>query len=190
MNIEEKLKHFTAVTIENVQKECDEALEDYKKELDELFERHKAEAIRLATLEEKNMRNIIEKKASKEYTMEQLHIRRQINHKQDELCERLFEEVEKQLAQYRAGDDYKDYLVRQIEKAINFAEGEELYIYIDADDEHLKAELEQRCRVTLQVSGQSFKGGIKAELPKKNILIDDTFEARLEEEKEKFLIVV
>ena len=190
MNIEDKLKHFTTVTIENVQNKCDKSLEEYKTELDAVFERHKAEAIRLSALEEKTLRDAIERKASKEYTMEQLHIRRKINRKQTELKAKLFEDVEKELKAYRQSEAYKKYLICQIEKAVRFAKDEELRIYIDVNDEYMKDELEKQCGVKLLVSDSSFKGGIRAELPKRNILIDNTFETRLEEEKEKFLIVV
>lgn len=190
LNIEDKLKHFTTVTIENVQNKCDQSLEEYKAELDVVFERHKGEAIRLSALEEKTLRDAIERKASKEYTMEQLHIRRSINGKQNELKAKLFADVEKQLEVYRQSDEYKDYLVRQIKKAVRFARGEELHIYIDKGDEYMKTELEKRCNVELSVSEHTFKGGIRAELPNRNILIDNTFETKLEEEKEKFLIVV
>lgn len=190
LNIEEKLKHFTTVTIENVQSKCDRSFEEYKAELDGQLERHKTEAARLSALEEKTLRDAIERKASKEYTMEQLHIRRKINRKQNELKEKLFAEVEKRLGEYRATTEYRDYLAHQIERAVRFARGEELHIYIDMEDGHMKEELEKRCKVTLKVSEQAFKGGIRAELPKRNILIDNTFETRIEEEKEKFLIVV
>ena len=54
----------------------------------------------------------------------------------------------------------------------------------------MKLELERECEVNLCISKYSFKGGIRAELPDRNILIDNTFETRLEEEREKFLIVV
>lgn len=190
MKIEEKLKHFTVVTIENVQNKCDMELEKYKSEQDERFERHKAEALRLAALQEKTMKEQIERKASKEYTMEQLHIRRKINHKQDELREKLFADVESKLMEFKQGLDYKLYLVRQIKKAKEFAGEEQIHIYIDKTDEYMKAELESECKVALQVSSYHFIGGIRAELPDRNILIDNTFETRLEEEREKFLIIV
>lgn len=190
MNIEDKLKHFTTITVENVQKRCDKSLEEYKAELDSVFEKHKAEAIRMSTLEEKTLRDAVERKASKEYTMEQLHIRRKINHKQSELTDKVFADVEKQLMEYRASEEYKDYLARQIERAVKFAQGEELTIYIDMGDEHIKEEMEKRCNVTLNMSDYAFKGGIRAELPKRNILIDNTFATKLEEEKEKFVIVI
>ncbi len=190
MKIEKKLKHFTTVTIENVQNKCDMELAEYKAEQDTRFERHKKEALRLAALEEKSLREQIERKASKEYTMEQLHIRRKINHKQDELREKLFADVESRILQFKQGADYKSYLIRQIKKAKAFAGDEEICIYIDVEDEYMKLELERECEVNLCISKYSFKGGIRAELPDRNILIDNTFETRLEEEREKFLIVV
>ena len=190
MKIEEKIKHFTTVTIESVQSKCDLEFKEYKAELDEKFERHKKEALRLAALEEKNLRENIERKASKEYTMEQLHIRRKINHKQDELREKIFADVEARLKSFKETDGYKVYLIKQIKKAVNFAGDEEIHIYIDESDGDMKAELERECKIELFISDHSIKGGIRAELPDRNILIDNTFETRFEEEKEKFLVVI
>lgn len=188
MTIEEKLQHFTSVTIENVQSKCDESLETYKTELDGQFERYREEAERLSVLEEKTLRDGIERQASKEFTIEQLQLRRKVSLKKDELKDRLFLEVESQLKEYRKRPEYKQYMVRQIGRAKEFAEGEEVHIFIDPEDEYMKEELEKQCSVTLHVAGNSFKGGIRAELPKRNILIDNTFETKLEEEKEKFSI--
>lgn len=190
MKVEEKLKHFTTVTIESVQSKCDAEFKEYKSELDEKFERHKKEALRLAALEEKNLKENIERKASKEYTMEQLHIRRKINHKQDEIREKIFSDVEMRLKTFRETEEYKSYLVRQIKKAVSFAGNEDIYIYIDEADEYMKEVLEKECKVTLFISDYCLKGGIRAELPGRNILIDNTFATRFEEEKEKFLVVI
>ncbi len=190
MKVEEKLKHFTTITIENVQNKCDKELEEYKAQLDSKFEQHKTEALRLANLEEKSMREHIERKASKEFTTEQLHIRRTMNSKQDELRESLFKDVLDRIKEFRASDQYRPYLENQIKEAISFANGEEIHIYIDAGDEFMKQDLESKFGISLQVSNMPFGGGIRAEVPHRNILIDNTFETRLEEEREKFLIVI
>lgn len=188
LTIEEKLQHFTTVTIESVQAKCDKSLEEYKAELDSQFERHKAEAVRLSVLQEKNLQDAIERKASKEYTMEHLQLRRKINRKQSKLREKLFREVEARLQEYRKQPQYMEYLAKQIDKALRFAKGEEIRIYIDNTDGYMKEELEKRCKTSILVADYSFKGGMRAELPMRNILIDNTFETKLEEEMEKFVI--
>lgn len=190
MTIEEKLKHFTTVTIEGVHEECEKSLNEYKADLDRQFESHKAEAIDAAKLREKTLRDGIERKASKEYTMEQLHIKRKINRKQNELAGKLFEKVEQKLSEYREKPEYKELLVKQINAAKTFARDEEIDIFIDEKDVALKEALEKECGVKLNVAERSFKGGIRAELPKRNILIDNTFETKIEESKEKFMITL
>ena len=101
MTIEEKLQHFTMVTIESVHEECEKSLEEFKKEQDWKFETHKEQHLKEVRIKEKNLRDAIERQASKEYTYEQLHIKRKINHKQNELRARLFELVEKELMSFR-----------------------------------------------------------------------------------------
>ena len=102
MTIEEKLQHFTMVTIESVHEECEKSLEEFKKEQDWKFETHKEQHLKEVRIKEKNLRDAIERQASKEYTYEQLHIKRKINHKQNELRARLFELVEKELSSTRS----------------------------------------------------------------------------------------
>lgn len=190
MTIEEKLKHFTTVTLEDVHEKCERSLNEYKEMLDKQFEQHKEEAIQVSELRAKTLTDGIERKASKEYTMEQLHIKRKLNHKQDELREKLFARVESELAIYRKSEEYKALLVKQIKKAKKFARGEEINIYIDSEDEYLKELLEAECNVKLGITEHGTKGGIKAEIHKKNILIDNTFETKLEEMKERFMIAM
>ena len=190
MTIEEKLKHFTTVTIENVHGKCEASLNEYKADLDERFEKHKAEAIRDSKLREKTLRDGIERKASKEYTMEQFHLKRKINRKQNELKAKIREEIVNALAEYRKKPEYKELLARQIKSAKAFARGEEINIFVGEDDAAFCDELNKQCGVTLNVYEQSFMGGIRAEIPKKNILIDNTFETKLEESVEKFMVTL
>lgn len=190
MTVEEKLRHFTTVTLEDVHEKCERSLNEYKEMLDRQFEQHKDEAVRASELRAKTLTDGIERNASKEYTMEQLHIKRKINHKQDELRERLFARIESELVRYRTSPEYKALLVKQINKAKRFARGEEINIYIDGEDEHLKEQLEAECNIKLGITEHGTKGGIRAEIPKKNILIDNTFETKLEESKERFMIAM
>lgn len=188
LTTEEKLHHFNSIILESTQAECNDAFEEYKKSMDKYFEAHKKECIEKLKLEESVEADRIKRKASKEYTTEQLHIRRKINHKQEELKNKLLAEVEALLEDFFTKEEYKKLLVNQIEAAVNVARGEEINIFLDARDKALKAWLEAACKRELIVDGRTFYGGIKAEIPKKNILIDNSFESKLDNWKETYLI--
>ena len=188
MTTEEKLHHFNSIILESTQAECDEAFEEYKQSMDKYFETHKQECIEKHKLEEKVEADNIKRMASKEYTTEQLHIRRKMNHKQEELKNKLLAEVEALMEAFFTTEDYKKLLIKQINEAVEVARGEEIHIFLDVKDSRLKEELEAACNVQLIADGRTFYGGIKAEIPKKNILIDNSFESKLDNWKETYLI--
>ncbi len=189
MNIEEKLQHFTKVILEGVNEECEKSLAEYKKELDWKFETHKEQHLKEAKVKENALRDAVEKKASKEYTMEQLHIKRKINHKQNEIRAKLFAQVEEKLKKFRETEEYRELLAKEIKSAIEFAGKSALIVYVGVDDEELAKDLSKMLKVPIEISDSIAKGGMRAEIPRKNILIDNTFETKISEAKEKFLIV-
>ncbi len=178
------------VTIESVHEECEKSLEEFKKEQDWKFETHKEQHLKEVRIKEKTLRDAIERKASKEYTYEQLHIKRKINHKQNELRERLFAMVEKELAAYRETVEYRQLLIKEIEEAIEVAKESELLIYIGQKDADIIEDVHKKYGVRLMVNEHIVKGGMRAEIPSKNILIDNTFETKISEAKEKFIITL
>lgn len=188
MTTDEKLKHFTSVILESTQGECQISLSEHKKKLDEYYENHKEEALKKNKLEEDIEADSIRRKASKEYTTEQLQIRRKINHKQEEIKGKLLIEINELLRAFFDTDEYRELLIKQIKEAVKVARGEALYVYMDAKDIKLKAELEKRTGIELISDGRTFLGGIKAEIPKKNILIDNSFESKLDNWVESYLV--
>lgn len=188
MTTDEKLKHFTTVILESTKSQCDQTLAEYKSSMDRYFESHKEEALKSRQLEESIEADRIRRKISREYTTEQLHIRRKINHKQEELKAKLLAEVEAMLEAFFMTEDYTRLLIRQIEEAKKVARGEQINIFLDIKDERLKEELERATGETLITDGRIFYGGIKAEIPKKNILIDNSFESKLDNWMETYLV--
>ena len=82
---------------------------------------------------------------------------------------------------------YEEYLERKIREAVTFAGNDKLTLYLDPSDEAHKASLEQKLSVTLTISAMPFLGGVRAVIPEKNILIDNSFETLLNEERENFI---
>ena len=117
----------------------------------------------------------------------QLELKREIGKTQMELKKKLFEEVETLLKEYMETEAYRRLLVEYIEKAAAFADGGEMTIYINPTDADKKDYLEEHTGMELTVSKEDFKGGIRAVLRGRNILIDHAFKGALESEYQKFL---
>ncbi len=71
--------------------------------------------------------------------------------------------------------EYETYLCRKIKEALDFAENDEIQIYLSSSDKSKANDLAQKTGTPLQVSKEDFIGGIRAEIPHKNILIDNSF---------------
>ena len=71
--------------------------------------------------------------------------------------------------------EYEDYLCKKIQEARDFAGEDELQIYLSSEETDRVQALSQRTGFPIQVSKENFMGGIKATIPTKNILIDNSF---------------
>ena len=117
----------------------------------------------------------------------QLELKRELSGTQARLKQQLFEEVETLLQDYMKTEEYRHLLVHYIEKAASFADGEEMTIYINPSDADKKEYLEEHTGMRVTVSKEDFKGGIRAVLRQRNILIDHAFKGALEREYQQFL---
>ena len=186
MTTEEKLQHFYEVSIESAKEEASKAISEYKASLEENLEKHKKE--KQAASE--NQFNIESENAAREInkalSSEHLHIKRRLSKKQQELQEKLFDEVEEMLQTFLATPQYEDWLEEKIKKALEAAGEDQAEIYLSSGDQTLAEEMEKRTGIRPLISQTSFIGGIRAVIPDKNILIDYTLLTMLENEKENF----
>ena len=97
--------------------------------------------------------------------------------------EKLSEKVKERLKQYQQTEDYQKYLAAKIRMAKEVAEEEEITVYIDPADADKKERLERDTGVELTVSNMEFGGGIRAVIRSRNILIDESFMTKLEQEE-------
>lgn len=190
MEIGEKLDIFYRAAVETAKEQgeaitaeseadCRRQLLDYeeqKKKQQEARERIVAERVR--------------KEVNREVSAILLEQKREYHNVQEQKKEQLFARVEERLAAYRKTDAYVSLLAQRIKKAVDFADGEELTVYLDAGDGELLPQLrtaqEGHPNCTVTVGSERFGGGIRAAIPAKNILVDEAFGSRLHEEREKF----
>ena len=174
MTTEEKLQHFHEACIADANTRAKQIIDEYSSALEKTFEDHKIE-------EEK-----IHREGNKQLALEQVKFRRVLGCKQDELTNEIFEQLQKKLEQFMTTSEYILLLEKQIAQAIQFAGKDEVHIYIDPADEKLLSHLSPQYREKIQISEYSFMGGTRAVIPHKNILIDHSFEKKLQEAKKDF----
>lgn len=187
LTLEERILHLRVAVMEEARAEGNAIMKQHEDALQGVFEQHKAEGKRQSETRIKaegvNARQQLNMAMSKA----QLELKREIGKMHKDLKKKLFHEVEQQLHDFMKTEEYKSLLVKYIEKAAQFAGGEEMTIYINPTDADIKEYLEEHTGMQLTVSKEDFIGGVRAVIHKRNILVDHAYKGALESEYQKFL---
>lgn len=187
MTTEEKLQNFYHHSIDSANAEARRLIEEHQNALDQLFEEHKALKQQQAQEEIDAETEKLRREANKTLSAEQLSIRRRLSARNMELKDRLFTEVRQKMADFKKTDGYQTYLKTKIQEAVSFASGDTIRLYLDPSDAEYQEQLEKELAVSLLLSETPFTGGIRAVIPEKNILIDNSFDTLINEEQESFI---
>ena len=179
MTIEEKLNHFYDTSVDEARRQAEKDVREHKEALDAALEEHKKMSLGNAASSRKAEIANAKREINKALSAEQLHIRRNWTARQSRLKEKLFADVRVQILKFMESPRYEEYLCTKIEEAVCFAEHDEIQIYLSSSDKSKANDLAQKTGTPLQVSKEDFIGGIRAEIPHKNILIDNSFSANL-----------
>ena len=186
MTIDEKLQHFYEVSLEEAREDAAQAIQEHKKLLSEKLEEHRQLSRQNAEAEVKAETEHVRREVNKALSAEQLTIKRDWTKKQNELKEKLFSEVKGLLESFTKTPEYENYLTTKIKEALDFAENDEISIYLSPEDSSLAEKLQQSTGAAIQIAKDSFLGGIRATIPQKNILIDHSFAGNFEAAYKEF----
>lgn len=188
MTLEEKIAHIRSVSMEEARTEGNSIISSYKEALEKVLEDHKREAqhqaqtrIKAETTNARLQRNQAMAKA-------QLDLKREQSKVQQELKDKIFDEVHQLIAAYRKTPEYDRFLADCIKNALDFAGREEMTIYIDPSDQEKKSALEKETGVLLTISAEDFIGGVRSVIRSRNILIDHSFKTALQNEYDQFML--
>lgn len=183
MQIEEKLNGFEEFVLHVANEERESILAEGRAECEkqlEIFRNNRQiELENQFHMEETKIRRRINRRVSEE----NLKQKRILDECQRKNREELFEEVNRLLAEYQKTEQYNTYLIGKINMAKEYARGEQITIYINPSDKEKKEALESATGVELTVSEIDFTGGIRAVIRSRNILIDESFSTKLEQER-------
>ena len=176
LTTEEKLQHFLDTCMEDARVRSGRMLDEYMTALEKTFEEHKADTRRREKLQLSQETEKIEREINKQLAVGQIEIRRT-----------LFVELRDMLANYLETQDYQKLLERQVKQAVEFAGNDQMIIYLDpVDEDKLNRLALHNGNAELRISEYSFTGGTRAVIPARHILIDNSFQTKLEEAREKF----
>ena len=186
MTIDEKLSHFYDITVEDARTKAAAILEEHKEALEKMTAERKALSEENAQAQIKAETANARREVNKALSAEQLTIKRDWTKKQNELKEKLFSEVKELLDSFTKTPEYETYLTGKIKEALDFAQDDEISVYLSPEDSALAGKLQQTTGVTIQIAKDSFLGGIRATIPQKNILIDHSFAGNFEAAYKEF----
>ncbi|MFR6333209.1 MAG: hypothetical protein ACLUOI_33520 [Eisenbergiella sp.] len=106
---------------------------------------------------------------------EQLQIKRTHSLKNMELKNQLFAEVEEKLLAFKKTPEYENWLCQKIDAALKFAQEQQVEFFLDSSDNDMLEPLAKKTGVSIRISAEHITGGIRAVLPERHILIDNSF---------------
>lgn len=186
MTNEEKLLNFQTITMQSARQKSLSIIKEFEDSLNKSFQEHISEKNQQAELQLKTESANLSRQKNKELSLKQIQLRKKLTQKQNELKAKIFDEVKELLKQFMDTPDYEALLIRQIQKDMEFAHGQNIVIYIDPTDQAKKTGLESTTGASLTISEYSFMGGTRAVISEQSILIDDSFKTKLEEAYAEF----
>ena len=161
--------------------EADSIVREHTNKLKGVYEQHREEAMRQSETRIRAEKITARQKKNLAVSQASLELKREYGRKQKQLKQKLFEEAEQKLYEFMKTEEYRNCLVRYIERAARYANGEEITIYINPSDADKKAYLEEHTGVELTVSREDFIGGVRAVIRNRNVLIDHAYKGALEQ---------
>ena len=170
MEINEKLEVFFGAAIGAANSQSESMLDEQKNIYQSAMEEHE-QSCRDAL---KSSRRIFLEKQKKEVNRrnaeQTMAWKKDYQALKEQKTEELFEMVKEKLLSYRRTDAYEAFLLAQIGKAKEF---------ISPSDQERQAVLEEKSGCRVEIAEDEFSGGMRAVIPAKNVLIDESFAERM-----------
>ena len=186
MTIDEKLELFYETAIEDATSQSTAMVEEYEKGIqDQLAEqkatlKDKSEALfHMESEQLLHEKNRVISLASKD-------VKKQVLEEEKSFEAILFQLVDERLQAYMQTDGYVDDLIRQVKEAEELIGDCEAIIYLNGSDQDKKDKVEKATGMKTTISEMDFIGGTRIVIREKNLLIDNSYLARRNEEQEAY----
>ena len=185
-----KIGEFASIILDDVNKQSVEMNALTTLELEKEFEETELVFLQRAySLIQDGLRKINREK-SEIISKNKMENRIKLLNKRNEIVEHVFKDAENALKVFAKSDEYKEFLLKTIEKNIAaVGVGEGIIVYLAHTDSMYADAVTKQFGVKVELESKTIKmfGGCKVYNPARNIFLDDSFARRLETEREGFL---
>lgn len=186
MTHEEKLGIFYDLSMESAKAQCEEMLSGYRANLEKEFAEHRSLKESSAAERLGTETVALERELKRDLSDRQNELRRKLAESQDEVKDAIFTRASEKLAAFRETPEYRSWLFNKVKGIKEFADKDEVTVYIDPEDAEYLDAIGASADILPVISRESFGGGIRAVIRSRKILIDNSFDTLLAEEKDRY----
>lgn len=186
--IEEKLQSFSAIVLENANKQNEKKRAELEKEKDKLIDEKETELLEDAY--EDIQKSVIQSRRenSERILKAEMDMKKELIMQREQIIDKVFDDVEQKLMEFAASPEYECWLVkRAAAAAAEIGEGSK-DVYVSNKDIKFKSALEKGVG-GIKVCGtdEDFIGGVRVINTDKNICVNYSMKDMLEEKRGTFL---
>lgn len=163
-------------------------LDEVQRLEEEAYESMKEEAQKDADLQLKQVVAELASHASTEISESHIERTKKLIEKRDGYVKNIFEEALKQLNDFVASDEYKNFMIQKIKKVVQEYQLPNSIMYIRKEDEKMKADLVKAYGIDIDVAidEKIHIGGFVVENKESSMVIDETLDLALTSQREWF----
>ena len=186
MNVRKKLDAFTNIVLQEAEQSRKEMLSEMNRQVDAAC----AEAERAARRQAEERLRVEQLKAeqlkNRDIIRASTNARKGLLTLRNKLTDEVFEAVTQKLRAFAQTSAYEDYLTQVAARLKAQNQGQAIILTFCADDMPVGRRVAQSLQLQAQETDEDIIGGLRALLPDKNAIIDESFATRLQKERSSF----
>lgn len=190
-NLTEKLNNFTSLVLKDAQEKRGEILHNIEKEYSEKLDEKETELLQNAYENIQQCIRDAKKEANARVLHSELESKKRLILRREEIIDEVMSSAEKKLHEFAQSNEYEEWLVSTIEKALFEVGKGSKTVYISPEDIKYReriAKIPEMSRLTIEASGEkNFIGGAKVLNTDRKVSVDYSFREMLSDQKQKFL---
>lgn len=180
-----KLARFKKAVSDETEAQVQQMTEDAEKESRELIEQAKAAEEQRSKAKLRELETLAEQRLSREVSAAKLDSHRSVLIRREELADGVFEDVRRRLAEFRAGEQYGEWLSSTVTACMSKYRGKAAAAYLAPDDLRYENDL-KALGVNVREDRSIVLGGVSVRFEEQGIVLDCTFDSMLERERADF----
>lgn len=187
ISVEEKLNHFSSNVLRKASLQREEMLEQMRKKEKGILEQKELEFLEEAYEKIQDSVASIQKEHMEQRARLQNECKTALLKERQKIFDSVFAEVEQRLSAFCQSGEYAAWLKEKAETACRDALEGDRICYIDRRDEAYRSQIQQAVGFAVELSDEELIGGCIVKNRSRNVIIDNSIRALLEEQKQEFV---